>query len=97
MTVGYSFGHYNGLRTARVRTYFYLCDFARDTDLGAYLKSRGQSDLDHRLTLDILNGLPYEVDARKASTIFGTIGLVFATVGLCGLFFSMTKHEKPDA
>ena len=94
MTVGYSFGHYNGLRAARDQTYFYLCDFARHTDLGAYLKSRGQSDLSHRLTLDILNGSPYEMDARN---IFGTIGLVFVTIGLCGLFFKMTKHEKPAA
>ena len=45
---GYSSGHYEGVRATRIETQEFLQDFARSTDLEAYLRQHGQAGMERK-------------------------------------------------
>lgn len=92
--MGFFAGHYEGVHQARFEYYGKIQDFARATDLDAYLKQRGQSQEFGRLGLYAVMGPPSDSEIRRTTDNYESIGLVFVVIGLFGLLFTRGRLKK---
>ncbi|NOS71612.1 MAG: hypothetical protein HOP33_17010 [Verrucomicrobia bacterium] len=100
---GYWSGHYDGVRSTRIETQVFLRDFARSTDLEAYLQQRGQPEWANRIRVYGIGGSSSYIHSYRTSGYAVSAGIGCVGVGLIGLLFLSRRlgeklaAQKPNA
>lgn len=95
---GYSSGHYEGVRSTRIETQHFLREFARTTDLEAYLQQRGQKEWSGRLAVYGIGGPSSYIHSFGFSSYSILAGIACVAVGVVGLLPLLRgQYERPAA
>jgi hypothetical protein len=94
---GYWSGHYDGVRATHIETQIFLRDFARSTDLEAYLQQHGQQNWAGTLRVYGIGGPSSYIHSYGTSIYAVSAGVACVAIGLFGLLYVSRRIQQQVA